>query len=185
MSTILSIESYAPDETPQSKADTPYYYLSLSPQLSPKVTQWLAFGLERPLLCTHKIPFHFQSHLNLPEKRWKMKLIVNTHAKGLSRIYLKCLLNTSKMNGSPSVPEMKTSIWSFLKNGKQLNVTLLLNHPFPELAPPFIDLASPHLRGHSDKAETSCRLAWSCWDLTTTYKEAYFRQCHAIFITQL
>lgn len=33
VSTIWSIESYTPDETPQRKADTQCHYLSLSPQI--------------------------------------------------------------------------------------------------------------------------------------------------------
>lgn len=78
VSTVVSIESHASDETPQRKADTQCYYLS--PQIRvPKN----ALGLERARLCTHKIPFHFQSHLHLPDKKTKLKLLVNTHVKQL------------------------------------------------------------------------------------------------------
>lgn len=113
------------------------------------VSKWPtnALGLERDSLCTHKIPFHYQSHLHLPDKKIKLKLLVNTHAKQLLTlivfwIQLKWMVQLLHQRW------FKNSVWSFFKKcDNQMSQSIIIFiHPFPEYVPCFIEFAPPHLR---------------------------------------
>lgn len=69
-----------------------------------KNDQWMLLVYNELTNAPIKIPFHFQSHLHLPDKKKKPEVASQQTYKTSSD--LKLILNTAKMNGSTSTPEM-------------------------------------------------------------------------------